>query len=340
MTPRLEDTAMQAPGTLLLTRSDVARVLTLRECIAAVEEGFRLEGRGEIQPPSILGVHTPNGGLHVKAGYLGLDRPCIVAKVNANFPHNPRRNGLPTVQGVVIVVDGDNGYPLAIMDSIEITIQRTGAATAVAARYLARRESRRAAIVGCGVQGRVQLRSLLEVLPLDRVAAYDIDQQARDRFAAWVRVDLKLDARTADSVSDAVRDADVVATCTPSAHFVLNSADVRPGMFVAAVGADSEHKWEIDPRVFSTAKVVVDNLNQCARIGDLHHAIEHGVVTRDAVHADLGSIAAGKKPGRDSADEITLFDSTGIALQDAVTGVLVLRRAAAEQLGRSFDLFA
>jgi ornithine cyclodeaminase/alanine dehydrogenase len=89
-------------------------VLTLPDCIAAVDEGFRLEGRGEIQPPSILGVHAPNGGLHVKAGYLGLDRPCIVAKVNANFPHNPKRHGLPTIQGVVIVVDAENGYPLAV----------------------------------------------------------------------------------------------------------------------------------------------------------------------------------------------------------------------------------
>lgn len=329
-----------SPGTLLLTRSDVARVLTLRECIAAVDEGFRLEGRGEIQPPSILGVHTPNGGLHVKAGYLGLDRPCIVAKVNANFPHNPRRNGLPTVQGVVIVVDGDDGYPLAIMDSIEITIQRTGAATAVAATYLARRESRRAAIIGCGVQGRVQLRSLLEVLELDAVAAYDIDAESRDRFAAWARDELKLEARAADSVADAVRDADVIATCTPSTHVVLHSADVRPGTFVAAVGADSEHKWEIDPGLFPRSKVVVDNLNQCASIGDLHHAIAQGRATRDAVHADLGSIAAGNKPGRESQDEITLFDSTGIALQDAVTGALVLRRAAAENLGQSFDLFA
>jgi ornithine cyclodeaminase/alanine dehydrogenase len=276
----------------------------------------------------------------VKAGYLGLDRPCIVAKVNANFPHNPKRHGLPTVQGVVIVVDADNGYPLAIMDSIEITIQRTGAATAVAAKYLARRASRRAAIIGCGVQGRVQLRSLVEVLPLNRVAAYDIDPESRDRFTDWVRTDLKLDASTANSVSEAVRDADVVATCTSATQFVLSSADVRPGMFIAAVGADNEHKWEIDPALFPRAKVVVDNLNQCASIGDLHHAIEMGAVTRDAVHADLGSVAAGKRPGRESDDEITLFDSTGIALQDAVTGVLVLRHSVARKLGRSFDLFA
>jgi alanine dehydrogenase len=329
---------MQAPGTLLLTRSDVARVLTLRECIAAVEEGFRLEGKGEIQPPSILGVHAPHGGLHVKAGFLGLERPCIVAKANANFPHNATRHGLPTIQGVVIVVDGDNGYPLAVMDSIEITIQRTGAATAVAAKHLARRTSRTAAIIGCGVQGRVQLSALCEVLALERVTAYDLERDASERFVEWARDTRRLDARVASSVSDAARDADVVVTCTSSDRIVLHDADVRPGVFIAAVGADNVHKWEIDPQLFTRAKVVVDNLNQCATIGDLHHAIEQGTVTREAVHGDLGSIVAGSKPGREHEEEITLFDSTGIALEDAVTAALILRRAT--ELGTRFDFFA
>jgi ornithine cyclodeaminase/alanine dehydrogenase-like protein (mu-crystallin family) len=121
---------------------------------------------------------------------------------------------------------------------------------------------------------------------------------------------------------------------------VLNDADVRPGVFVAAVGADNEHKWEIDPRLFPRSKVVVDNLNQCATIGDLHHAIEAGTMTREAIHADLGSIAAAKRPGRERDDEITLFDSTGIALQDAVTAALVVRRAKQHELGTRFDFFA
>jgi ornithine cyclodeaminase/alanine dehydrogenase-like protein (mu-crystallin family) len=238
------------------------------------------------------------------------------------------------------VVDGDHGYPLAVMDSIEITIQRTGAATAVAARYLARRESRTAAIIGCGVQGRIQLRSLREVLALESVAVHDIDRESSDRFVAWARADLALDARVASSVADAVCDADVVVTCTSSTHVVLEDADVRPGVFVAAVGADNEHKWEIDPRLFPRSKVVVDNLNQCATIGDLHHAIEGGTMTREAIHADLGSIVAAKQPGRERDDEITLFDSTGIALQDAVTASLVLRRATEHELGTRFDFFA
>jgi alanine dehydrogenase len=329
-----------SPGTLLLTRSDVARVLTLRDCIAAVEQGFRLEGMGEIQPPSILGVHAAHGGLHVKAGFLGGERPCIVAKANANFPHNARRHGLPMIQGVVIVVDGDNGYPLAVMDSIEITIQRTGAATAVAAKYLARGSSRAAAIIGCGVQGRVQLCALREVLALERVTVHDLDRDAADRFVDWARDDLGLDARAARSAPDAVRDADVVVTCTSSTGMVLEDADVRPGVFVAAVGADNEHKWEIDPRLFPRSKVVVDNLNQCATIGDLHHAIEHRTMTREAIHGELGSIVAARKPGREHDDEITLFDSTGVALQDAVTAALILRRATERALGTRFDFFA
>jgi alanine dehydrogenase len=332
--------AMPAAGTLLLTRADVAAVLALKDCIAAVEDGFRLEGQGRVPPPSILGVHAPSGGVHVKAGFLGVDRPCIVVKVNANFPHNPGRHGLPTIQGVVIVVDGETGYPLAVMDSIEITIQRTGAATAVAAKHLARADSRTAAIIGCGVQGRVQLRALREVLALDAVAAYDSDGEALRRFIAWVRDELALAVRAADSVSDALRGAGVVVTCTSSQRAVVDSADVRAGMFIAAVGADSEHKWEIDPAVFPRAKVVVDNLPQCATIGDLHHAIEHGTATREAVHADLGAVVAGRRAGRERDDEITLFDSTGIALQDAVTAVLVLREAGARQLGRCFDFFA
>lgn len=322
-------------GTLLLTRSEVARVLALPECIAAVEHGFRLDGERAIPPPAILGVHAPHGGLHVKAGLVGT---VIVAKANANFPHNATRHGLPTIQGVVIVVDADRGYPLAIMDSIEITIQRTGAATAVAAKYLARRGSRAAAIIGCGVQGRIQLLALREVLPLERVAVHDLDPAAAARFVEWARSTTRLDVRAATSVSAALRDADVVVTCTSSTRAVLDDAEVQPGTFVAAIGADNPHKWEIDPRLFARATVVVDNLDQCAAIGDLHHAIEHGIT--DAVHADLGSIVAGRRPGRERDDEITLFDSTGVAFQDAVTAALVLARATERGLGTRFDVFA
>jgi ornithine cyclodeaminase/alanine dehydrogenase-like protein (mu-crystallin family) len=186
----------------------------------------------------------------------------------------------------------------------------------------------------------VQLRSLREVIPLESVAVYDVDRESSRRFVDWARSDLRIDARATDSASGAVRDADVVVTCTSSDHVVLDDADVPPGAFVAAVGADNEHKWEIDPQLFPRSKVVVDNLNQCATIGDLHHAITQRTMTREAVYSDLGSIVADKKRGREREDEVTLFDSTGIALQDAVTAALVLRRARERKLGMVFDFFA
>src|SRR5215475_12470870 len=169
---------MQFEGTLLLRRSDVERLLSLRDCIDAVENVFRLQGKGRIPRPGILGVKATGGGLHVKAGLLPGDRNYLVAKLNANFPGNNAHFGLPTIQGVIVVFDAQNGVPLAILDSIDITTKRTAAASAVAAKYLARKESSIATICGCGQQGRAQLRAMFLVLPLTKIYAFDVNQRA------------------------------------------------------------------------------------------------------------------------------------------------------------------
>ena len=173
-----------APQTLLLTRSDVARLLTLDDCIAAVEQAFRLHGERKAPSPGVLGVHAEGGGLHIKAGLLHLDRSYFAAKLNANFFANAEKLGIPNIQGVVLLSDGANGTPLAVMDSIEITIQRTGAATAVAAKHLARPDSKTATICGCGNQGRVQLRSLTRVLPIRQAFVWDAGRDRAQKFAA------------------------------------------------------------------------------------------------------------------------------------------------------------
>src|SRR5215216_1201494 len=164
---------MKQEGTLLLKRQDVVALLGIDECIAAVERAFKLQGEGKAAAPGVLGLHARDGGFHIKAGLLELDRTYFAAKANANFPENVKRFGLPLIQGVIVLCDGENGYPLAVMDSIEITIQRTGAATAVAAKYLARPDSKTATIAGCGNQGRISLQALARVLPLEKVFAYD-----------------------------------------------------------------------------------------------------------------------------------------------------------------------
>jgi alanine dehydrogenase len=329
---------MTPNGTLLLTRKDVATLLTIEECMAAVERAFKLYGEGKTLPPGILGVHARDGGFHIKAGLLELGRTYFAAKVNANFPDNAKRYGLPLIQGVIVLCDGDNGYPLALMDSIEITIQRTGAATAVAAKYLARPDSKVVTICGCGNQGRVSLRALATVFGLEKAFAYDLDPARANEFAGELAKELRIKIEAVADPGDAITRSDICVTCTPSDRFFLRLEYVAPGTFVAAVGADSETKQELEPALLSNNKVVVDILDQCASIGELHHALAAGVITKQDVHAELGEVIAGVKPGRTSADEIIVFDSTGMALQDVIATAAVYEKALNEGGGAVVNL--
>src|SRR5690349_14541729 len=270
---------MMSTDTLLLTRKDVAEVLTLSDCIQAVEQAFRLQGEGRAPAPGVLGVHAQGGGFHIKAGTLPLGQNYFAAKTNANFPGNPAR-GLPTIQGVILLFDAENGQVLAAMDSIEITILRTGAATAVAAKYLARKDSRIATICGCGNQGRVQLRAIKHACPLEKAFIWDIQKDAAERFAIAMAAELGIAVTPADDLPAALRQSDLCVTCTPAKKFFIREKDVSPGMFIAAVGADNEDKQELDPVLLGPKnKVVADVLAQCATIGDLHHALTARIAT-------------------------------------------------------------
>jgi ornithine cyclodeaminase/alanine dehydrogenase len=244
-----------------------------------------------------------------------------------------KRSGLPLIQGTIVLCDAENGYPLALMDSIEISIVRTGAATAVAAKYLARADSRVATVCGCGNQGRVSLKALMKVRPLEIVYAFDSDHAQAQRFAEELSAELGIDVRAVNNLGEVVRGSDICVTCTPSKQPFLKREHVSPGTFIAAVGADNEEKQELDPTLMVSNKVVADILEQSATIGDLHHALEKGLVTRGDVHAELGEVIAGTKPGRVDTDEITIFDSTGTALQDVASAVIVYEKAVNAGIG-------
>jgi alanine dehydrogenase len=316
---------------LLLTRSDVADLLDLDSCIAAVEEAFRLHGTGDAVT-GVLGIHVPGGGFHIKAGTLRLSRPYFAAKTNANFPNNPAKHGLPTIQGVIVLADAELGTPLALLDSSEITTLRTGAATAVAAKYLAREDARTAAIIGCGNQGWVQLRALRRVRPLTAVRVYDRDRGRAEDLARTLGPELGLTIDVANDPAAAARKSDIVVTCTSSNQPILDLGDVTQGAFVAAVGADNPDKQEIAPALLAASRVVVDVLEQAATIGDLHHALAAGAMTVDDV-SELGQIVAGRLPGRRAPTEVIVFDSTGMALQDVAAAATVYERALAAGRG-------
>ena len=331
---------MKSDEILLLTPREIQRLLTLDECIGAVEHAFRAYGEGRAVPPAVLSMHTEGGGFHVKAGLLELGRPYFAAKVNGNFPENGSRFGLPTIQGVIILCDAGNGTPLAVMDSRDITSLRTAAATAVAAKFLARQDSRNITICGCGNQGRVQLRALSRVCRLENAFAYDRDGEQAVRFSQDLTSELKISVLPASDLKAAVRHSDICVTCTTSRQPLLSSDDVSPGTFIAAVGADNPQKQELHPSLMAASKIVCDILEQCAVMGDLHHALDAGVVTRADVYAELGEVVAGKKPGRETQEEITIFDSTGMALQDVAAAAVLYEKAQRDGSGVRLDFAA
>jgi alanine dehydrogenase len=329
-----------AGGTLVLTRQDVVLLLRMPDCIEAVERAFVRHARGETIPPGVLGAQVRGGGFHVKSAGLvdAVDgRPVFATKVNANFPANPDRCGLPTIQGVIALFDAVDGRVLALLDSIEITSLRTGAATGVAAKYLAP-DGVTVTVCGCGEQSRNQLRALACVRSLRRVQAFDLDPERARRFAAEMAPELGLQVTVARGLVDAAGETGIWVTCTPARRWFLGRAHVAPGAFVAAVGADSPEKQEIEPELLARSAVVADVLEQCAAMGDLHHAIEARILRREDVRAELADVVSGKRPGRTSLDEIVVFDSTGTALQDVAAAALVYERARSCGAGLSVRL--
>jgi alanine dehydrogenase len=331
---------MNSGSVLFLSSVDVRALLTMDECIAAVGLAFRLHGQGRTVPPAVLGLHVSHGGFHIKAGVLSLSRNYFAAKVNANFPDNPGRFGLATIQGMIILCDADNGTPLALLDSGDITALRTAAATAVASKHLARPHSRVVTICGCGMQGRAQLAALSRVFSIKTVFACDKNRENALKFASEVGASLNIPISAIDDLAGHVRSSDICITCTTSQEPLISEHDVCPGIFIAAVGADNPQKQEIHPTLMARSKVVCDVIEQCVVMGDLHHALDAGTMRTESVHAELGEIVAGRKPGRETAEEVIVFDSTGMALQDVATAAAVYEKAIRERAGTSLKLAA
>jgi ornithine cyclodeaminase/alanine dehydrogenase len=326
-------------GTLILTRSEIANLMKFSDYIEAVEQAFLLLASGKILGAGILDLPGENGMFHIKGSAMPIGENIYVAiKANGNFPENKTRFGLPTIQGAILLCDGIRGYPLAFLDSIEITINRTGAATAIAAKHLARKNSSVATICGCGKQGKIQLIALKEVLPITTAFAFDQEHSLAQRFAADMSEELGIPVVAIKSLQEGTQQSDVIVTCTTSRQFFLKKEDVPQGAFVAAVGADSHDKQEIAPDLLASSKVVTDVLDQCVRIGDLHHAVQAELMTREDVYSEFHEIVCGSKHGRSNENEIIILDSTGTAIQDVASAAIAYQRAVEQGVGRFIDL--
>lgn len=320
--------------TLIIPRKDIRRVMSPADYRDAVEQAFRAAVTGQASSPMPMHLPAKQGAFHGKGASLSLDRDFVVVKVNGNFPGNPARLGLPTIQGAILLFDGSNGRLLAILDSIEESIQRTAAASALAARLLARPDSATLLICGCGEQGRAHVAMLREVLPIERVLLWDRDSLQSRQLAT------ELGGEAVEELTPAAQSADVVVTCTTATEPFLNGDMVRPGQFIAAVGTDNPSKNEIAPRLMASATIVTDVTEQCVEMGDLHHAVAAGTMSAADVHAELAQLLVGDKAGRTSSEELIIFDSTGTGLQDVTSAVAIYERCSGDSSIQSVALSA
>jgi alanine dehydrogenase len=324
--------------TLILTDDEVKRLLSLFEVVEAVELAFKQKGLGRVQMPAKIYLYYSKygGDLRAMPSFLE-DLDISAVKIVNVHPENPSKNGLPTVMAVITLIDPSTGAPIAIIGGTTITEMRTGAAGGVAAKYLARTDSKVVGLVGAGAQARTQLMALLEVYKsLEEVRVWSRTEVTKKRFAAEFQqvYGNVVQVIPAANVQKAVEGADIVVTTTPSRKPLVMNDMVSAGMHITCIGADAVGKEELDPAILKRAKIVVDDWAQASHSGEINVPLSYGLITKEDVWAEIGEIVAGLKPGRQRRDEITVFTSTGLAIQDAVTAKIAYCKALAAKVGR------
>ncbi len=316
----------------LLTGAEVLQVVDMDLALTAAEAAFRAYAEGRVNMPPKSYLQLSKGDFRAMYGTLTLEREICGLKWVSAHPANPQR-GLPTIMAKIILNDPETALELADMDGTYITNYRTGAAGGLAARYLARPEAASVGVIGAGVQARMQLAALCKVRDIRQVTIYNRTparaQALKEELAS--RYDLQL--MVAEHPQEAVQGKDIIVTTTASTSPLVQADWVSPGTHINAIGADAAGKQEIVPAIFRKAKVIVDDLAQAQHSGEINVALAQGYFRVDQIHASLGEVVAGKKPGREHPDEITIFDSTGLIIQDLALGQAVLQLAQERGLG-------
>ena len=325
--------------TLIFTKKDVEKVLTPAVANKTIEKAFKAYGLGQTDMPAKSYLTFKKGDLRSMPAYIhgqGFDIAGIKS-VNVH-PDNAMYN-LPTVMAVIILNDPKTGFPLAILDGTYLTSIRTGAAGALAVKLLSRKNAKIAGFIGCGVQARTQLMCILEVRKIKTVKIWQFD--SKDTYAPafrdWVKKTFKVETIISPDIDEVTTSVDILVTTTPSRTPLVNT--VSPGTHINAVGADAQGKQEINPKILKRAKVVIDDWAQASHSGEINVPLSRKIITQKDIYASLGEIAAGKAKGRTSEEEITIFDSTGLAIQDVSCAYTVYKALKDKPGIRKIELF-
>ncbi len=312
----------------LFQEAEIRESVTLPEAIEAMEKAFAAYSNKTASVPGVIHLDVPEhqGEVHIKAGYLH-GAPEYVVKLAAGFWENRRRN-LPVGSGLMIVCSAETGFPQAVLlDNGYLTELRTAAAGAVAAKYMARLASEQVAILGAGMQGRFQLQALACVRNFRRVMIYDHRTTNVARYLSDMQGKIDAELIPASSVEEAARGSRIIITTTPSRYPILRAAWVEPGTHITAMGSDGADKQELHTDVLVRAdRLIADSLPQCLRFGEIHHAVEEGVLQEQDVDGELGDVISGRIQGRANDQEITVCDLTGVGVQDAAIAGLAYKK--------------
>jgi alanine dehydrogenase len=318
---------------LLLTASEILQVLNMDLALAAVHAAFLAHGEGRVNNPPKTHLPVAQGSFKAVYGEIFLPGGHICGvKWNANFPENPRQ-GRFAVMGKLLLNDPETGLELADMDATHLTNYRTGAAGGLAVKHLAREDATRLGLVGAGEQARTQVEAILKFRPIRQVTVYSRTLARAQAFRDELIKEYGLEVIVATNEMAAVASQDIVVTTTPATRAHVLREWVAPGTHINAVGADSPGKQELDPAILGASRVVVDDLAQCREIGEINVPVSRGEFSLNQIYATLGEIMAGKKPGRAHPQEITIFDASGLAIQDLSLGWEILQRAREWGLG-------
>ncbi|MBO8162150.1 MAG: cyclodeaminase [Brevibacillus sp.] len=305
------------------------------EAISVVEQGFTSLSNKEVSMPPIMRIDVSeyNGEVDVKTAYIkGLEMFCI--KISSGFFDN-HKLGLPSGSGMMLLVSSKTGIPQAVLlDNGYLTDVRTAAAGAIASKYLAPQNIETAGVIGAGSQAKWQMRALSKVRPVQKIMVYARNEERLAEFVQTMKQELDVNVIVAKSAEEVVKESNVVVTTTPATSPVIKAEWLHPGLHITAMGSDAEHKQELEPEVLKRADVYVcDSAAQVARLGELHHAIDAGVMNMADANIELGDITAGKKRGREHEQQITVCDLTGTGVQDTVIALHAYKTLVKNGLG-------
>jgi alanine dehydrogenase len=325
--------------TLLLKKEEVRGLISMKEVIGTVEEAYKAFNSGQVIQPPYIGIDLPShrGEIDFKLGYNQGNEVISMKASSGGFTGNPEQYGVPNGMGTVLLFDGRSGALMCVMDGSLLTGLRTGAAGAVSVKALARKNARKITSIGTGNQARMQIRAIREVMKIEEIHAWDHHPETLAKYKADIESEFDIPVVMANSKEEAVAQADILITTTRGKGSLVEAGWVKPGTHIVAIGSDAPGKQEFEPEVLRGAKVVVDSTLQCVEKGETQHPIAKGIMTPKDIHAEIGEILLGRKPGRASDDEITIFDSTGMAIQDNTTAAKIYRNALDKQVGTFFE---